>query len=168
MKFNASIPDALRAAGLAALVLGVLLELDDGPWMEVLLIGAWGMVLIAILWRMALRRPIPPEVIARDLFTFGMVSLVVMRMLHLPGTWVALGVAMVGGLGVLWLDRSRIWPAAGEGTAQPWLFYAAMAAVLLGTLFRIQHWPYGTELLIGGLALCAVWFFWSMRAENNA
>ncbi len=162
-----SVPNALRAIGLAILIVGVLFRTERWPSQELILITAWALVLTAIVWRVALRKPIPPSVIARDLFTFGMVSLVTMRMMHLPGVWVALGVSVIGGLAVLWFDRSRFWPTAGDRGSQLWLFYPALGLVAAGTLFRIQHWPYGTELLIGGLVVVAVWFFWSMRSEGN-
>jgi hypothetical protein len=165
---RASFPNVLRAIGLMLLIAGLFFKIQHWPWQELVLITAWAVILAGIVWRIALRRPIPRAVMARDLFTFGMVSLVVLRMLHLPGVWVALAVALVGGLAVLWFDRSRFWPTAGDRGSQPWLFYPALAMVLVGVLFRIQHWPYSTELLVGGLVMVAVWFLWSMRSERDA
>lgn len=36
------------------------------------------------------------------------------------------------------------------------LYYLGMFALIVGYLFRIQHWPYGMEILIGGLAIVII------------
>lgn len=162
-----SVPDALRALGIALVILGALFKIQHWPWSVEMHVAAWPLILVAMVWRPLSGQPLVHREAARDLFTFGTVSGIVMRTLHLPGKGFALTVAVIGGVAWLWFDRSRFWPSAGERSAQPWLFYLAMATVLLGTLFRIQHWPYGTALLLGGLALCVIWFVSSMRSEKG-
>lgn len=164
----ARLPYVLRAIGIALVIIGALFKIQHWPWAGVFSIAAWGFILVAMVWRPLSGQPLVHKESARDLFFFGTVSSIVMRTFHLPGKVYAMAVALLGAIAWLWLDRDRFLFRSGEQASKPVLFYAAMAAVLLGTLFRIQHWPYGTELLIGGLALCAVWFFWSMRSEKNA
>ena len=163
-----SVPNALRAFGIALVILGALFKIQHWPWSGEMQLAAWPLTLIAMVWRPLSGQPLVHWEAARDLFTFGTVSGIVMRTLHLPGKGFALAVAVIGGLAWLWFDRSRSWPSAGVGSAQPWFFYLAMASVLLGTLFRIRHWPYGSGLLYVGLALCAIWFFTSMRSEDRS
>lgn len=162
-----SIPDALRAIGVSMVIVAALFKIQHWPGADALSIAAWGAVFAAMV-----SRPLSGQVLlhietARDLLVFGLVSSVVMRTFHLPGKGVALAVAVIGGVAVLWLERDRFLPGNGDRSSKPWLFYLAMAAVLFGTLFRIQNWPYGTELLLGGLLLCAIWFLRSMRSEDE-
>jgi hypothetical protein len=96
-----------------------------------------------------------------------MISVIVMRSLHLPGKGPALAVAVIGGVALLWLDRDRIFPGRGDKASKPVLFYAALILVITGTLFRILHWPYGHVILLGGLAVVGFWFFASMYSGND-
>lgn len=148
------------------MIIGALFKIQHWPWSGAMLTAAWPLILIAMVWRPLSGQPLLQREAARDLFTFGLVSSIVMRELHLPGKGFALGVMILGVLAFLWYERDRFLPGKGDSGSKPWLFYLAMATVLLGTLFRIQHWPYGTELLLGGLALSAIWFFWSMRSND--
>lgn len=36
------------------------------------------------------------------------------------------------------------------------LYYLGMCMLIVGYLFKIQHWPYGFEILIGGIVLIGV------------
>jgi len=119
------------------------------------------------LWRPLRGQPLLHKEAARDLFTFGMVSVIVIRMLHLPGKGIALGVWVLGAIGLLWYERGRFFPGKGDKGSRPWLFYLALALVTIGTLFRIQHWPYSTTMLIGGLTLAAVWLYSTMRSDSE-
>lgn len=163
-----SVPDALRAFGIALVILGALFKIQHWPWAVALQVASWPLILAAMIWRPLSGKPLLHRDAARDLFTFGLISGIVMRTLHLPGTGAALAIAGTGAMAWVWLDRSRYWPLTGDKSTRPWLFCLAMTAVLLGTLFRIQHWPYGSGLLYVGLALCAAWFFTSMRSEDRA
>lgn len=160
-------PDNLRVIGIVLVILGALFKLEHWPGSGVLFLVAWAVTLAAILWRLVVRRRIIPKEAARDLFTLGFVSIVVMRALHLPDRGITLAVTVIGALGVLWYERDRILPGKGGKGNKPWLFYLAMALVLADTVFRIEHWPYGTALLIGGLAMAAIWFFATMGGSRE-
>lgn len=120
-----------------------------------------------MLWRPLSAQPLIHKEAARDLFIFGMISVSVMRMLHLPGKGYALAVAVIGGIAVLWFDRDRFLPRRGDKGSKPWLFYTALVLVVGGTLFRILHWPYGNAMLLGGLAVVGWWFLSSMHGDSK-
>ena len=152
------LPKTLRVIGIVLVILGALFKIQHWPWTEVIFITAWAFTLIAMVWRPMSGQPMLSKEAMRDLFTFGMVSVIVMRMLHLPGKGYALAVAALGGVGLLWLDRDRIIPSGSGNGPRPLLFYTALLLVISGTLFRIQHWPHSTPLLISGLVLVGIWF----------
>jgi hypothetical protein len=149
----------LRAIGIASLIIGVVFKLQQWPGAQVFFYLACGILLMVLLIRLIRRGAIDLKETSRDLFAFGGVSMVCLRFLHYPGTTVALVVMVLGGLGILWYDRERFLPGTGTGDMRPWLFYPAFALVITGMIFRIQHWPHSTPLLISGLVLVAVWFF---------
>lgn len=157
----------LRAAAFATVIVGALFKIQHWPGAHMLQLVAWVLSLVVLVARPVMTGAIVSREAARDLFTFGLLSAIVMRTLHLPDHGFALGAMVVGGLALLWYDRGRFLPGNSDASAKPWLFYTALVLVLVGTLFRIQHWPYSTLLLISGLVLCGVWFFWSMRDEKN-
>ncbi len=57
------------------------------------------------------------------------------------------------GVAEFWSDPERRTPGAVSIT----LFSLGLLLVISGTLFRIQHWPFATVLLVVGLACCALW-----------
>lgn len=153
-------PEILRSVGFVLLIIGFVFQLLHWPWEPYFLAGAWLVTLAAMAWRFAQRKAITLRTIARDLFTLALVSLLVMHMLHLPGRGIPMALLIVGLIGSIRYDRDRSVPRGGELRAPgTWLFYAGLVLVVIGTLFRIQHWPYGTVLLLGGLVLgVAGWF----------
>ena len=161
------VPKLLRAVSIGLVIIGVLLKLQHWPWAELFLVSAWPFTLVAMVWRPLSGLPLLKDEAARDVFTFAMISLVVMRMLHLPGKGYALALAVMSGVVLLWFDRDRILPGGDDRGTKPWLFYSALVLVMTGTVFRIQHWPFSTALIIGGLALGAIWFFATMNEDRN-
>ena len=164
---SAPVPNILRAIGIGLIIVGALFKIQHWPWVDWISIGAWGFALSALVWRRSSGHPLIHKETARDLFAFGMISVIVMRSLHLPGKGSALAVAVIGGVALLWLDRDRIFPGRGDKASKPVLFYAALILVITGTLFRILHWPYGHVILLGGLAVVGFWFFASMYSGND-
>ncbi|MBL8002074.1 MAG: hypothetical protein JNL05_08950 [Flavobacteriales bacterium] len=57
------------------------------------------------------------------------------------------------GVAEFWNDKERRSP----GWSSIVLFTLGLVLVIAGTLFRIQHWPYATVLLLAGLACCGLW-----------
>jgi hypothetical protein len=57
------------------------------------------------------------------------------------------------GVAEFWRDEERRTP----GRTSIALFSLGLLLVIAGTLFRIQHWPFATLLLVAGLACCALW-----------
>lgn len=161
-----STPNTLRAIGLATLIVAVLFHMQHWPGATLLLIAAWLITLAALLVRVSAGGVREPDAHARDLFTFGLVSYLVTALLHLPGSMLAFIVLVIGGVGVLWNSRARLLPSKDDPNSLPWLFYGAFLLIICGTVFRIQHWPYSTTLLIVGLAVSGYWFFTSMNASR--
>lgn len=161
------IPKLLRSVSIGLVIIGALFKHQHWPWAEIFLVSAWPITLVAMVWRPLHGLPVDRNEAVRDVFAFAMISVVVMRMMHLPGKGYALALAILSGLVLLWSARDRILPGGGDGGTKPWLFYPALALVLTGTLFRIQHWPFSTTMIIGGLALAAFWFFTTMNEDRN-
>lgn len=159
-------PEILRLVGFALLIIGFLFKLLHWPWVPYFLAVAWLVTLAAMVWRFAQRKAIVPKAIARDLFTLALVSLLVMHLLHLPGRGIPMVLLIIGLIGSVRLDRDRYMPRSGEHARGTWLFYAGLVLVVIGTLFRIQHWPYGTILLIAGLVLGAAGWFSAPRSRD--
>jgi CBS-domain-containing membrane protein len=159
---SAPVPNILRAFGIGLIIVGALFKIQHWPWVDGISIGAWGFSLSALVWRQSSGHPLVHKETARDLFAFGMVSVIVMRWLHIPGKGSALAVAVIGGAALLWSDRDLIFPGRGDKASKPVLFYTALILVTAGMLFRILHWPYGNVILLGGLAVVGFWFFASM------
>jgi drug/metabolite transporter (DMT)-like permease len=156
-----------RAAGVVSFILGFVFRLQHWPGSNAFIFVALGTVLVVLLTRIALGRISDHKEISKDLFALGGVALMGLRFLHYPGTSVALLVMVVGGLGVFWYERDYFLPGKAASDTRPWLFYPAFVLVIVGMLFRIQHWPYSTPLLIGGLLMLSVWFFSTSQKESK-
>lgn len=77
------------------------------------LVIAWLVAVAAVVARITALVPLTVEVVVRDLFFFGLVSVLVMTVLHLPGramAWTILGVCAVG---TAWYNRHRSLPIKG-------------------------------------------------------
>ena len=160
-------PDTLRAISLGLLIVAVLPRILHWPWTDAVLVIAWLVAVAVVVARIAAPVQLTLEVAVRDLFFIGIVSVLAMTMLHLPGRGVAWAILALGALGTLWFGRFRYLPLKGSSSRSGWFFTAGSVLILVGAFYKIQHWPYSTELLIGGLVSCAVWFFWSMRSEGK-
>lgn len=57
------------------------------------------------------------------------------------------------GVAAFWSDTDRRAP----GRPSMVLFTLGLLLVIAGMLFRIQHWPFATLLLVAGLACCSLW-----------
>lgn len=156
-----------RTIAIALVIIGALFKIQHWPGIEALAYTAWGFAVAALLWWPLSGQPLLHQESARNVFTLGLISSIVLGTLHLPGKGYALAIAVLGGVALLWLDRDRLLPGKSDKGSKPWLFYMALALVIVGTLFRIQHWPHGTVLLLGGLAVGGYWFFSSMHGERQ-
>ena len=160
-------PDTLRAISLGVLIVAVLFRILHWPGTDLVLVIAWLVAVAAVVARIAARVPLTVEVAVRDLFFFGLVSVLVMTMLHLPGRGVAWTMLSVGAVGTVWYNRYRFLPVNGASPLTGWLFLVATSFILVGALFRIQHWPFATAMLIAGLVLAACWFVASMKNDRG-
>lgn len=160
-------PDTLRTISLSLLIFAVLFRILHWPWSDAVLVIAWSVAVTAVVARVAARVPLTLEVAVRDLFSFGLVSVLAMTMLHLPGRGVAWAILALGAVGTAWYDRYRFLPIKGTSPLSGWLFLTATGLILAGALFRIQHWPYAGLLLISGLIVAGFWFLVGMRSDKE-
>ena len=152
----------LRSVAIALVIVGCLFKIQHWPYAVPLFIVAWVSVLLAFVLRLGSGQLLH-ILNAKNTFSLGIISYVVLRMLHWPGTQYALGVTLIGGIAWLWFRRD-IYTTKGP---KPILFYGAIVLVVLGMLFRIQHWPYSSTLLIIGLVIAAAWFFSPSHSDDN-
>ena len=158
-------PDTLRAISLGVLIVAVLFRILHWPGADLVLVIAWLVAVAGVVARITARVPLTVEVVVRDLFFFGLVSVLVMTMLHLPGRAMAWTILAVGAVGTAWYNRFL--PHKGASRLSGWLFVSAACFILVGALFRIQHWPFASAMLISGLVLAACWFAVSMRNDKG-
>lgn len=156
-----------RAASVGLVIVGLLVSYLEYPGYLELLIAAWLMATSVLFIRILGKHEFISAEGARDIFTMGMISVLLLRNLHWPGSGFALGVALIGGLALFYFERDSFIPRRTGNGLKPWLFYLSIVLVLAGTLFRIQHWPYSSALLYGGLISTAIWFFTSMKTNNG-
>lgn len=162
-----SLPDTLRATSLGVLIVALVFRVMHWPGTDLLPVIAWLVAVAAVVARIAARVPLTVEVAVRDLFFFGLVSVLVVTMLHLPGRGVAWTMLAAGAVGTVWFNRYRFLPDKGASQLTEGLFLLATSFILVGALFRIQHWPFATAMLIAGLVLAACWFVASMRNDKG-
>ena len=160
-------PDTLRAISLGLLIVAVLFRIQHWPWTDAVLVIAWLVAVAAVVVRVASRVPLTGEVAVRDLFFIGLVSVLAMTMLHLPGRGVAWAILVLGAAGTAWYSRYRFLPIKGVAPLSGWLFITATGLILAGALFRIQHWPFASAMLIAGLAVAGCWLVVTMRYDKG-
>ncbi len=160
-------PDTLRAISLGLLIVAVLFRIQHWPWADAVLVIAWLVAVASVVARIAAPVPLTVEVAVRDLFFFGLVSVLAMTMLHLPGRVVAWSILAIGAVGTAWCNRHRYLPIKGASPLSGWLFVSAAGLILAGALFRIQHWPFSSAMLIVGLVLAGCWFVVTMRNDKG-
>lgn len=150
----------LRVA-LGTVLIGLVFMLQHWPMaMTLLIIGAAAIVLLY-----PVRYAAKSEKSFLDHVKLGLVILwptsVVFQQLHWPYAKVIGLVASAFGL--VWITQAGIaefWTDERRSTPSRWsvtLFALGLVLVTAGTLFRIQHWPFGTILLIAGLGCCGAW-----------
>jgi len=164
---NLIAPETLRAISLGLLIVAVLFRIQHWPWTDAILVSAWLVAVAAVAARITARVPLTVEVAVRDLFFIGLVSVLAMTMLHLPGRGVAWAILAIGAVGTAWYNRYRFLPIKGASPLSGWLFLTAAVLTLSGALFQIQHWPYASAMLIAGLVVGGCWFLVSMRNDEG-
>ncbi len=150
----------LRMA-IAVLVLGMVFKVQHWPLAMVLVITGAAAIVLLYPFRYAAK----PEKGFLDHVKLGLAitwpSSMVMQLMHWPYADVlgllasAFGLVWItqAGIAEFWTDEQRRTPSAGSVA----LFTTGLVLVVVGTVFRIQHWPFATLLLIAGLACCGVW-----------
>jgi hypothetical protein len=133
----------------------------------VMMMAAWCLLFVAIIVRVATGEQLIPREMARDLFLFGLLSWTLLRTFHWPGKWMALAVMAIGAIGISWYGRDR-YLASNSKDPGRWLLYLAVPLVLVGALFKIQHWPYSGLLLVAGFVATATWFIALMFAGEGS
>ena len=160
----------LRVA-LGTVVIGLVFKLQHWPMAMALLITGASAIVLLYPFRYAAKS----TKAFLDHVKLGLAILwptsVVFQQMHWPYAKVIGLVASAFGL--VWITQAGIaefWTDERRSTPSRWsltLFALGLVLVTAGTLFRIQHWPHGTVLLLGGLAVGGYWFFSSMHGERQ-
>lgn len=168
---------ALRGVGLALLAIGVIFKIQHWPFADALLIAAWAFLCASVLVRLAKGSAHSRNTLGRDLILLGLISAWFLQVLHWPGkglAWAIMATGVVLAVRAKWRDyiptRSDVrgnTPHAGERYPIAWLFGGGTVLVVLGTMFRIMHWPYATAMLVVGLVLLAIWFVATRRSDGD-
>lgn len=168
---------ALRGVGLSLLAIGAVVKIQHWPFADAFLIAAWAFLFASVLARLAKGSAHSRNTLGRDLIILGLVSEWLLQVLHWPGkglVWAVMAAGLVLAVRANWRDyiptRSDVrgnTPHAGERYPIAWLFGGGTMLVVLGTMFRIMHWPYAVAMLIAGLSLLAIWFFVTRGSDNN-
>jgi len=156
----------LRTISFLVLLVWLLFSFQTWPAANLVIMIAWLFALSAMIVGLVRGTSVVSREASLDLLLLALMSVILMRSLHLPGRIVPVVVMVLAGIALLWFDRDRLW-LGGARAGPKALFYATIILVLAGTFFRIQHWPYSTAMLIGGLALAAAWFFSSMKDDRK-
>lgn len=152
-----SAPNTLQAAGFVGLIAAIVFKLQHWPFAGVLFLLAPTLMLLALIIRLV-KGKLELGPLSRDVGRFGLVAWITLRMLHWPGNRVALFVLVLGAIGVIIYDRENIFPNNWNRISNAGLFVAAVTLVVIGAVFRIQHWPGSSALLIAALVMTGVYF----------
>lgn len=162
-----SLPASLRRISIAVMLIGALFKIQHWPWSSGFLITAWSIAALIPLVRVLRGEIVNWHTLVRDLFLLSLLGCYVMRALHLPGAHFVFVLLLLSGAGAFWSMQTRSGPVKWSEASQPWLFSAAMVLIIAGMLFRIQHWPYSTALLITGLVLAGLWVIVTRPANGT-
>lgn len=152
-----SAPNTLQAAGFVSLIAAIVFKLQHWPFAGVLFLLAPALMLLALIIRL-ISGKLKLGQLSRDVGRLGLVAWASLRMLHWPGKWVALIVLLFGAIGVIGYDRENIFPHNWNRIPEVGLFAGAVTLVVIGAVFRIQHWPGSSALLIAALVMTGVYF----------
>jgi hypothetical protein len=150
----------LRVA-MGIMVVGVLFKLQHWPGAAMVMLGgALGIVLLYPL-RYAAKRP----KVFLDHIKLGLAltwpTSWFMQVQHWPYAQ-PLGLAAAA-FGLVWISQAGVaefWTDKEQrppGRSSVVLFTLGLVLVTAGTVFRMQHWPYATVLLLAGLGCCGLW-----------
>lgn len=153
----------------AAIIVGAMFKIQHWPAAGLLLLlGAVGCALFEVLRYAVLPDRGLPELM-RLVFGIAFPALIVFKLLHWPYKMVPLvlsGVSLLVGFFVgAWTSPI---PTSARSPSPPLFFVLGMVCVLAGTVFRIQHWPYSSALLLIGLVCCGIWIAQDWRAAAQA
>ncbi len=157
---------ALRSVGAVLVIIGALFKIQHWPFSTVLLVGGWLCLAIAMVVRLLRNGTREYWILGRDLLVLGLIGVWMMRMLHWPLSGIAWCIVAIGLVLSLRFGWNRYGPKIGERYPAAVLFGSAVVLIVLGTLFRIQHWPHSTPLLIIGLVMVGAWFLITQRDER--
>lgn len=148
---------------LAAVLVGVFLNLQHWPGGDIALIA--GLCAIVLLYPLRWAAKSPKRFLDHVKLTLALSWPIstAFNLFHLPNAWLPWLLSSMSfliwlgmeGVGSFWTDDAR----AGSPSRLSIVIYAlSFALVIGGTLFRIQHWPYGNFMIVTGLGFVALWF----------
>ncbi len=150
----------LRVA-LAVVVVGLVFKIQHWPMAMALVVTGASAIVLLYPFRYAAKS----EKTFLDHVKLGLAILwpasVVFQQIHWPYAKV-IGL-LASAFGLVWITQAGVaefWTDEQRSSPSRWsvaLFALGLVLVSVGTLFRIQHWPFSTVLLIAGLGCCGAW-----------
>ncbi len=147
----------LRSIGIAGLIIGALFKMQHWPGANVIALAGGLLTVAAVVIALA-TRPFTLAFGLRSLAGVLLVATVVLKMLHWPFADLAFYGAVGSIVGIIILERGTLDLRRVMTVQLPWLLFGALALVLLGSLFKVMHWPGASIQLVLGLTGCATWF----------
>jgi hypothetical protein len=150
----------LRSIGIAGLILGILFKVQHWPGANMIALAAGLLVLAAVLIGLT-TRPMSLPLGLRSLAGVLLAATVVLKMLHWPYADLAFYGATGTILGIIVLERGSLDPRQLLMVRTPALLFGSLALVVLGSVFKVMHWPGASIQLVLGLTGCAAWFLFT-------
>jgi hypothetical protein len=149
----------IRSLGIAVLIFGTLFKVLHWPGANIMILTGGvvaALAAIAVLVMKPGRKP--ASAILRTVTGAMIITFLLFKLFHLAfaDAWVM--AAMVSTVGLLFVERDR--PQIQRVLALRFsaLLIMAVALVVVGTVFKVMHWPGANMQLLLGMTGCAVWF----------
>lgn len=149
----------IRSLGIAVLIFGTLFKVLHWPGANIMILTGGVVAALAAIAVLVIKPgPKPASAVLRTLTGALIITFLLFKLFHLPfaDAWVL--AAMVSTVGLLFVERDR--PQIQRVLALRFsaLLIMAVALVVVGTVFKVMHWPGANMQLLLGMTGCAVWF----------
>lgn len=148
---------------LAVVLVGALFNAQHWPGAKWILLGGLSAIMLLYPLRYAVKRPKRFMDHAKLVLATSWPLSYALAILHLPYAWITSIVASIAffiwlfgeGVASFWQDDQR---AGSPSTISIVMYALSFIFVVGGTIFRVQHWPYGIPMILCGLGCAALWF----------
>ncbi|HQW05823.1 MAG: hypothetical protein IPH05_10590 [Flavobacteriales bacterium] len=148
-----------RNIGIAGLFIGTLFKVMHWPGANIISVIS-GVLVVAATVFIVLTKPKPwvTGELLRSLIGILLVTFLLLKVLHIPFSTASLGGATLALVALFVVERQNFDPRKAMQLRSPWLIGPSAILFVLGTLFKVMHWPGASVMLVLGMTGCAVWF----------